>query len=267
MAMPPGSVIQSEKTQFRVAPASAAAAPPPAPGGGHWIPDERDEFILWLWSESPAANAIIDLLCQHLHAVEDPGEYDTVLAGISQRRYNWTPVLHMQQYFPVADVVYSLQQIAWMRQTLPPLRHSVLDQGKFRGREFRRLGPVFYELPGGQRGSEAMVKDGQNLNSDFHSVDRFEKREEARVGGRWNRGKDMDDNAFAVLEEKRDDSENLEANSGNSKASWNSEESEIFMETQAGIVNHNSGSKVSLLNKSRRRKRVRVLQAQRRRLL
>ncbi|XP_010553471.1 PREDICTED: uncharacterized protein LOC104823550 isoform X1 [Tarenaya hassleriana] len=250
MAMPPGSVIPSDKMQF-----PAASAPP----AGHWIPDERDGFISWLRSEFAAANAIIDSLCQHLRAIGDPGEYDAVISAIHQRRFNWTPVLHMQQYFPVADVVYTLQQIAWKReqqpQALPPPRHFVSDHGKFGGTEFRRSGPGTYKLPGGQRGAAATVKDGQNSNLDCHSVDRYEKREESKLGGRGNSGKDKDDNALSVAEEKRgtEGSENLEANSGNSKDSGNSEESEIVIsETQAGLANHKSnlGSKVFLADSS-----------------
>ncbi|XP_020526073.1 uncharacterized protein LOC18439199 isoform X2 [Amborella trichopoda] len=81
-----------------------------------WFPDERDGFISWLRSEFAAANAIIDSLCYHLKAVGSPGEYETTLAFIQQRRCNWTPVLHMQQYFPVAEIAYSLQQVAWRKQ-------------------------------------------------------------------------------------------------------------------------------------------------------
>eukprot|EP01018_Ginkgo_biloba_P005468 Gb_29007 [translate_table: standard] len=81
-----------------------------------WIPDERDNFISWLRGEFAAANAIIDALCHHLRIVGEPGEYDFVLTCIQQRRYNWTVVLHMQQYFSVAEVVYALQQAAWRKQ-------------------------------------------------------------------------------------------------------------------------------------------------------
>lgn len=81
-----------------------------------WIPDERDNFMSWLRGEFAAANAIIDSLCQHLRIVGEPGEYDFVLSTIQQRRCNWTVVLHMQQYFSVAEVLYAIQQVAWRKQ-------------------------------------------------------------------------------------------------------------------------------------------------------
>ncbi|GAV57237.1 2OG-FeII_Oxy_2 domain-containing protein [Cephalotus follicularis] len=105
MAMPSGNVVIPEKMQF------------PASGGGEiyqqqWYPDERDGFISWIRGEFAAANAIIDSLCHHLRAVGEPGEYDVVIGCIQQRRCNWNPVLHMQQYFSVAEVFVALQQVA-----------------------------------------------------------------------------------------------------------------------------------------------------------
>ncbi|KAF3793781.1 hypothetical protein EJ110_NYTH01934 [Nymphaea thermarum] len=85
-----------------------------------WFPDERDAFISWLRAEFAAANAIIDSLCYHLRCIGDPGEYEVAIGCIQQRRSTWTPVLHMQQYFSVADVVHSLQQVAWRRQPRHP---------------------------------------------------------------------------------------------------------------------------------------------------
>ncbi|KAJ7522724.1 hypothetical protein O6H91_18G024200 [Diphasiastrum complanatum] len=81
-----------------------------------WVPDERDAFIAWLRGEFAAANAIIDAMCQHLQMTGKTGEYDFVLACIQQRRFNWTAVLHMQQYFSVAEVVFALQQVALKKQ-------------------------------------------------------------------------------------------------------------------------------------------------------
>lgn len=92
-----------------------------------WIPDERDNFMSWLRGEFAAANAIIDSLCQHLRIVGEPGEYDFVLSCIQQRRCNWTVVLHMQQYFSVAEVLYAIQQVAWRKQQRK-LDHSAGSQ-------------------------------------------------------------------------------------------------------------------------------------------
>ncbi|XP_057478007.1 RNA demethylase ALKBH10B-like isoform X2 [Actinidia eriantha] len=114
MAMPSGNVVLSDKMQ--------------------WFPDERDGFISWLRGEFAAANAIIDTLCHHLRLVGEPGEYDAVIGCIQQRRCNWNPVLHMQQYFSVAEVGHALQQVAWRQQ------RRVFDSLKVPGKEFRRSG-------------------------------------------------------------------------------------------------------------------------------
>ncbi|KAF6146548.1 hypothetical protein GIB67_008834 [Kingdonia uniflora] len=104
--MPSGNMMISEKLQFV---------------------DERDGFISWLRGEFAAANAIIDSLCHHLRTTGEPNEYDVVLSSIQQRRCNWHPVLHMQQYFSVSEVLFALQQVAWSKQQ----RH--LDQKKSLG--------------------------------------------------------------------------------------------------------------------------------------
>ncbi|PON60835.1 Alpha-ketoglutarate-dependent dioxygenase AlkB-like [Parasponia andersonii] len=157
MAMPSGNVVLSDKMQF---PSGAGAG-----GGGpeihrQWFPDERDGFISWLRGEFAAANAMIDSLCHHLRAVGEPGEYDGVIGCIQQRRCNWNPVLHMQQYFSVAEVMYALQQVAWRRQQ----RHY--EPVKMGTKEFKRSGMGFKH---GHR-NEA-VKDGHNSNVESYSYD------------------------------------------------------------------------------------------------
>ncbi|KAL5218583.1 hypothetical protein ABZP36_019267 [Zizania latifolia] len=105
--------------------ASAAVIPSSAPGAAAvepvagWVVDERDGFISWLRGEFAAANAIIDLLLVHLRAVGDPGEFDQVTAAVQQRRHHWAPVIHMQQFFPVGDVAFALQQAGWRRRAPP----------------------------------------------------------------------------------------------------------------------------------------------------
>lgn len=74
--------------------------------------DERDVFISWIRGEFAAANAIIDALCNHLRSVGEAREYESVLACIQQRRYNWITILQMQHYYSVADVALALQQVA-----------------------------------------------------------------------------------------------------------------------------------------------------------
>ncbi|XP_021292693.1 uncharacterized protein LOC110422952 isoform X5 [Herrania umbratica] len=175
MAMPSGNVVLSDKMQF---PATAAAG---ASGGGavgavggggggggeihqhhhrQWLPDERDGFIYWLRGEFAASNAIIDSLCHHLREVGEVGEYEPVIACIQQRRCNWNPVLHMQQYFSVAEVSYALQQVAWRRRQ----RHY--DQGKVGGKEFKRSGMGFK----GHRMEVAKEVQNSGVDSDGNST-------------------------------------------------------------------------------------------------
>ncbi|XP_074555662.1 uncharacterized protein LOC141811538 [Curcuma longa] len=103
----------------------------------HWFVDERDGFISWLRGEFVAANAIIDLLMDHLRVTGEPGEYDHVVGSIHQRRFHWTYFLHMQQFFPVADVGYALQQVVDLRQLKQRQRQRQLyGQKEKDGRKF-----------------------------------------------------------------------------------------------------------------------------------
>ncbi|KAM2781143.1 hypothetical protein COP1_010939 [Malus domestica] len=162
MTMPSGNVVLSDKMQF---PSGGGAA---AVGGGEipqlprqWFPDERDGFISWLRGEFAAANAIIDSLCHHLRVVGEPGEYDGVISCIQQRRCNWNPVLHMQQYFSVAEVIYALQHVAWRRQ------QRQYDHVKVGAKEYKRSGSGFNK---GQHRAEHF-KDGHNFSTEVHSYD------------------------------------------------------------------------------------------------
>jgi hypothetical protein len=128
-----------------------------------WIPDERDAFISWLRGEFAAANAIIDAMCHHLQMSGKPGEYDVVLTCIQARRYNWTVVLHMQQYFSVAEVNFALQQVMWQKkQSVPPEQPSHMPQAQ-----------QFYTYPeaiygGGTRQEMTNgVQDPRELRGDF----------------------------------------------------------------------------------------------------
>ncbi|XP_039054766.1 RNA demethylase ALKBH10B-like [Hibiscus syriacus] len=168
MAMPSGSVVLSDKIQFP-GPAAAGYVGGRGSGGGgeihqhqfrQWLPDERDGFIYWLRGEFAAANAMIDILCQHLREVGGVGEYEAVIACIQQRRCHWNPVLHMQQYFSVAEVSQALQQVVWSRRQ----RHY--DQEKVGGKEFRRSGTGFK----GHRIEVAKDVQNSGVDSDGNST-------------------------------------------------------------------------------------------------
>ncbi|KAE8648226.1 RNA demethylase ALKBH10B isoform X2 [Cucumis sativus] len=154
MAMPSGNVGVPDKVSFQSGGGVAVSG-----GGGEihqhhprpWFPDERDGFISWLRGEFAASNAIIDALCHHLRAVGEPGEYDMVIGCIQQRRCNWTPVLHMQQYFSVAEVMYALQQVTSRRQ------QRYMDPVKVGPKLYRRPGPGFKQQQGHR--AEATVKE------------------------------------------------------------------------------------------------------------
>ncbi|KAJ9135672.1 hypothetical protein P3X46_032825 [Hevea brasiliensis] len=208
MAMPPGNVVISDKMQF------------PAGGGGgvgneihqqhphrhQWFPvDERDGFISWLRGEFAAANAIIDSLCHHLRAVGEPGEYDLVIGCIQQRRYNWNPVLHMQQYFSVGEVIVALQQVALRKQQQQQHRYYY-DQAKVGGKEFKRSSSAGFNK--GQRGGGEVVKEAVNSSVGSDSFDGNssgnggnEKIEEIKSGGD---GGKLEDKSRALAEDKKD---------------------------------------------------------------
>ncbi|XP_043695418.1 RNA demethylase ALKBH10B-like isoform X2 [Telopea speciosissima] len=162
MAMPSGNVVIPDKMQL---PNSGGGG-----GGGgevhlrqQWFPDERDGFISWLRGEFAAANAIIDSLCHHLRSVGEPGEYDFVFSCIQQRRCNWTPVLHMQQYFSVAEVMLALQQAQWRRQQ----RH--FDQIKVTEKDFKN--PTSFGAGYRQWYRAETTKENHKSTSDPHRFD------------------------------------------------------------------------------------------------
>ncbi|CAJ1932749.1 unnamed protein product [Sphenostylis stenocarpa] len=244
MAMPSGNTVMPDKLQFSVGGGAA--------GGGseihyrhqQWFVDERDSLIGWLRSEFAAANAIIDSLCHHLRVVGEPGEYDMVVGAIQQRRYNWTQVLLMQQYFSVSEVVYALQQVAWRRQ------QRFVDPAKAGSKEFRKFGSGFRQ---GQHRNEAS-KEGYNSRNEAakegynSSVESFGREVNAVVGaggvekgtrvidknGELNSdGKvgTMDNNNIASPEERKDTITNHHSDvilndSGNSQGSLSSSECE-----------------------------------------
>jgi len=87
---------------------SAAAGGPAAPEVA-----ARDAVIGWFRGEFAAANAMIDALCGHLAQIGGGGaEYEAAFAALHRRRANWFPVLHMQKFYPVADVTAELRRVA-----------------------------------------------------------------------------------------------------------------------------------------------------------
>ncbi|KAK6931693.1 hypothetical protein RJ641_003486 [Dillenia turbinata] len=170
MAMPSGNVAISDKMQF---PGGGSGG---GGGGGEihhrqWFPDERDGFISWLRGEFAAANAIIDSLCHHLRVTSEPGEYDVVIGCIQQRRCNWNTVLHMQQYFSIAEVMFSLQQVAWRKQQRY-LEQLKVPGGNGSGKDYKRSG-------GGGGGGGG----GQGVGSRQQGVQRYENMKETHNSG------------------------------------------------------------------------------------
>uniref|UniRef100_A0A0D9XHE0 Fe2OG dioxygenase domain-containing protein n=1 Tax=Leersia perrieri TaxID=77586 RepID=A0A0D9XHE0_9ORYZ len=112
------------------------AAPGPGPG---WLlqaapqpqPVVDGGFVAWLRGEFAAANAIIDLLLAHIRETAAAAEFDPVAAAIQRRRHHWSPVVHLQHYFPVSEVAIALQHASAARQRgephpplPPPRRHG-----------------------------------------------------------------------------------------------------------------------------------------------
>ncbi|GLJ11990.1 hypothetical protein SUGI_0181570 [Cryptomeria japonica] len=130
-----------------------------------WVFDERDNFISWLRGEFAAANAIIDALCQHLRIVGDSAEYDHVLCSIQQRRCNWAALLHMQQYFSVAEVLNALQQVSWRKQ------QSNADHAQIKDRNVKLRAESAKKWREGAAGSSSALHPGEGI----HNLRGFDK--------------------------------------------------------------------------------------------
>ncbi|XP_011021730.1 PREDICTED: uncharacterized protein LOC105123720 isoform X4 [Populus euphratica] len=213
MAMPPGNVVIPDKMQFPAGAGGGAASAGNEihqhhPQRHQWFPvDERDGFISWLRGEFAAANAIIDSLCHHLRAVGEPGEYDLVVGCIQQRRCNWNPVLHMQQYFSVGEVVAALQQAVLRRQQQQQQQNHhhhqhkfYHDQGKVGGKDFKRSSSAGFNRGYRTGGGGEAVKEGVNYSVENHTSNgnssenvRSEKFEEVKSGGDYGNSDDKRD--------------------------------------------------------------------------
>ncbi|KAK1398977.1 Alkylated DNA repair protein alkB-like protein 8 [Heracleum sosnowskyi] len=72
----------------------------------------KDAVIAWFRGEFAAANAIIDVLCNHLSEVHGVGDvYESTFGAIHRRRLNWIPILQMQKYYPISDVVSEIKSV------------------------------------------------------------------------------------------------------------------------------------------------------------
>eukprot|EP00249_Psilotum_nudum_P023722 c28960_g2_i1 orf=775-2535(+) len=137
-----------------------------------WMPDGRDAFISWLRAEFAAANAIIDALCHHLQLTSKPAEYDFVLGCIQQRRSNWNAVLHMQQYFSIAEVIFALQQVVLRKQQMQNFDRSnlYLSQASVVPDE-RNVIPKANVLKATSRGCASITLNPSTQNSVKNSVE------------------------------------------------------------------------------------------------
>ncbi|XP_073101234.1 RNA demethylase ALKBH10B-like [Elaeis guineensis] len=142
-----------------------------------WFPDERDGFISWIRAEFAAANAIIDSLIHHLRAIGEPVEYDAVVGFIQQRRCSWNPVLHLQQYFSVADVAYALQQIAWRKQ------QRRFDHPKVAGKEFKKPAVGCRHKFESARENRSCSASSASLDAEGKGEDKLGKEEDGNLKG------------------------------------------------------------------------------------
>ncbi|GMN19812.1 hypothetical protein TIFTF001_039904 [Ficus carica] len=207
MSMPSGNAVSTDKMQFPTGNANAGEIP-----HRQWFPDERDGFISWLRGEFAAANAMIDSLCHHLRAVGEPGEYDAVIASIQQRRCNWNPVLHMQQYFSVADVMFALQQVVWRRQ------QRFYDPVKMGNKDFKRPGMGFKQ---GHRNGHNSAAESHSFNGNSFSGNAGSEKGGSDKSG--DEAGNSDDKASLPAAEETRDSAPKSQDDGNAKSSGNSE--------------------------------------------
>ncbi|KAK6146683.1 hypothetical protein DH2020_020552 [Rehmannia glutinosa] len=175
--------------------------------------DEREWFLSWLKGEFATANAIIQALCRHLQEAGKPGEYDSVLWSIQQRRSSWEPILHRQRYFSVAEVASALREVGLRRQEQ---QNAVGIEGSARrgGADFNRKSEVVsFETGQGstQGSSQVNVAEGMKLYDDLFDDSEISKLitlvNDLRDTGR--RGQLQDADALPNTHErtwKRDDS-------------------------------------------------------------
>ncbi|MCL7044463.1 hypothetical protein MKW94_005967 [Papaver nudicaule] len=204
MAMPSGvNMLMADKMQF----VNGGGGGSNVGGGGgeihynasapprQWFPDERDGFISWLRGEFAASNAIIDILLDHLKSIGgEPGEYNSVFGSINQRRCNWNHVLCMQQYFPVTEIMFAVQQVTMRKQQrsfgggqmkVSDKKFSPQNGGGFRQGQYK-----VYENVKENQNSESRKgyrNEAQFVNNDSEDlktkVDNFESSEEGTVDG------------------------------------------------------------------------------------
>ncbi|GFP82012.1 hypothetical protein PHJA_000344500 [Phtheirospermum japonicum] len=121
--MPPAAGVVSQVDRIPAKPMVAQLLPPPVTTAATAASEvfAKDAIIAWFRGEFAAANAIIDALCSHLTQVQGGGGggravYESAFAAIHQRRLNWIPILQMQKYYSIADVMLELKNVAETRR-------------------------------------------------------------------------------------------------------------------------------------------------------
>ncbi|KAK6120119.1 hypothetical protein DH2020_046155 [Rehmannia glutinosa] len=116
--MPPAAGVVSQCDRIPAKPVVAQQLQPPATAAVASEVFAKDAIIAWFRGEFAAANAIIDALCSHLTELEGGGgggggaAYESAFAAIHRRRLNWIPILQMQKYYSISDVMLELKNVA-----------------------------------------------------------------------------------------------------------------------------------------------------------
>ncbi|KAK4788209.1 hypothetical protein SAY86_019528 [Trapa natans] len=108
----PMALVSPASPVNRTTPASPPAVPVQTPPVLVSDAFAKDVILSWFRSEFAAANAIIDELCGHLSRLGGLPDYEAVFQAVHRRRMNWIPVLHMQEFHSVAEVVLELSRVA-----------------------------------------------------------------------------------------------------------------------------------------------------------
>ncbi|KAK4758664.1 hypothetical protein SAY87_019965 [Trapa incisa] len=107
----PMAVVGPTSQVNRASPVSPPAVPVQPPAVLVSDTFTKDVILSWFRSEFAAANAIIDALCGHLSQLGALPDYEAVFKAVHLRRMNWIPVLHMQEFHSVAEVVLELSRV------------------------------------------------------------------------------------------------------------------------------------------------------------
>ncbi|KAL1816646.1 hypothetical protein ACET3Z_019220 [Daucus carota] len=135
----------------------------------------KDAVIAWFRGEFAAANAIIDALCNHLSELHGGGSvYESTFAAIHRRRLNWIPILQMQKYYPITDVLVEIGNVTDKKGNVVEICAPERTGGS--GDEDQCYGNI-----GGLAKSEITIGGSQNGQPKFENLELYSINEDCET--------------------------------------------------------------------------------------